>query len=58
MTSEEAYKVGKIACEADGGCHVCGRQLINELQEAFSEHAETFQTAYKDYHSYGEDDDD
>jgi hypothetical protein len=35
MTLEEAEKLCRIAETADGGCHVCVRVIVEELNEAF-----------------------
>lgn len=37
MTLEEAKKIAAIADTADGGCEVCVRNLIEQLQETFPE---------------------
>ena len=37
MTLEEAKKVAKILIKADGGCHVCVKELFSSIQKEFPE---------------------
>ena len=41
MTSGEARIVAAIALTADGGCPYCAEALLEQLVEAFPEHAKT-----------------
>jgi hypothetical protein len=46
MTADEARAVGRIACQADGGCSECARDLVRMLQKRFPEHATVFGDVY------------
>jgi len=44
MTRDEAVIMTKIAWTADNWCSSCSRNLLEQLAEAFPEHADVFLT--------------
>jgi hypothetical protein len=52
MTPDEARTVGRIACQADGGCSECARDLVRMLQKRFPDHVTVFGGVYLDEFDY------
>ena len=50
MTTEEAYKVGTIACTTHIECSWCAREMLYRLSKAFPSNSKTFERAYRDYY--------
>ena len=50
MTEEEAGKIIAIMLTADGGCHVCGHDLLEQFSKAFPAFSDLAKKAYFECH--------
>jgi len=50
MSDDEARRVARIACAADGGCSNCAARLIEYLMAEFPEHEATFRDTFLEVH--------
>ena len=50
MTPEEALKVTRIMCFADGERYICARTLLKDFVATFPEHEKSALQAYKEEH--------
>lgn len=50
MTEAEAQVVVEIVLTADGGCHICGANMVELLEHKFPDQAAVFHAAYEAEH--------